>query len=99
MTQIEKKSCLFWLHVKRIPQLTEQFQKDRSILDQIREKDKLLSYPYESIKPFLKSIMYCFCHLFTGVISTTGTVNASRGRRSLAHDSCFRRAAGESFLD
>ena len=29
------------------------FTGDRPILDQIKEKDKLLSYPYESINPFL----------------------------------------------
>ena len=51
---LRQKQELFY--EKRIPQLTEQFQKDRSILDQIREKDKLLSYPYESIKPFLQML-------------------------------------------
>lgn len=38
---------------KRTPQKTNVFQSNRPILDQIREKDKLLSYPYESMRPFL----------------------------------------------
>ncbi len=38
---------------KRVPQKSTQFKEDESIFPQIREKDKLLSYPYESMKPFL----------------------------------------------
>ena len=38
---------------KRFPQRSPQFRSDRPIFAQIREKDKLLSYPYESLKPFL----------------------------------------------
>lgn len=38
---------------KRFPQRSPQFRPNCSILQQIREKDKLLSYPYESMKPFL----------------------------------------------
>ncbi len=38
---------------KRTPQKTNAFDSNRPILDQIREKDKLLSYPYESMRPFL----------------------------------------------
>ena len=38
---------------KRFPQRSPQFRADRPIFAQIREKDKLLSYPYESMKPFL----------------------------------------------
>lgn len=38
---------------KRFPQRSPQFHADRPIFAQIREKDKLLSYPYESMKPFL----------------------------------------------
>lgn len=38
---------------KRTPQRSEQFQDGKSIIEQIREEDKLLSYPYESIRPFL----------------------------------------------
>ena len=39
---------------KRVPQRSPQFNKDESIMDQIAKKDKLLSYPYESMRPFLK---------------------------------------------
>ncbi len=38
---------------KRVPQKSPQFKENESIFQQIREKDKLLSYPYESMKPFL----------------------------------------------
>ena len=38
---------------KRIPQRSAQFKEDESIFLQLKEKDKLLSYPYESMKPFL----------------------------------------------
>lgn len=38
---------------KRIPQKSAQFKEDESIFPQLKEKDKLLSYPYESMKPFL----------------------------------------------
>lgn len=38
---------------KRTPQKTNVFESKCPILDQIREKDKLLSYPYESMRPFL----------------------------------------------
>ena len=38
---------------KRTPQKSDQFQDGKSIIAQIKEEDKLLSYPYESIRPFL----------------------------------------------
>ncbi len=38
---------------KRLPQRSAQFRTGRSVFQQIREKDKLLSYPFESMKPFL----------------------------------------------
>lgn len=38
---------------KRTPQKSNQFQDGKSIIAQIKEEDKLLSYPYESIRPFL----------------------------------------------
>lgn len=38
---------------KRFPQRSSQFRPNCSVLQQIREKDKLLSYPFESMKPFL----------------------------------------------
>ena len=38
---------------KRTPQKSDQFQDGKGIIAQIKEEDKLLSYPYESIRPFL----------------------------------------------
>lgn len=38
---------------KRVPQKSTSFRDGVSILKQIEEEDKLLSYPYESIRPFL----------------------------------------------
>ena len=46
-----KKTALFY--EKRIPQKSPQFNTTEPILDQIAKKDLFLSYPYESIKPFL----------------------------------------------
>ena len=39
---------------KWIPQNSPDFVKDKPVMDQICEKDKLLSYPYESMKPFIR---------------------------------------------
>ena len=39
---------------RRVPQKSAQFNEEESIMDQIAKKDKLLSYPYESMRPFLK---------------------------------------------
>ena len=41
---------------KRIPQPSPEFDLDKPILPQIRERDKLLSYPFESMKPFLRML-------------------------------------------
>lgn len=38
---------------KRVPQKSSQFRDGEPVFPEIREKDKLLSYPYESMKPFL----------------------------------------------
>ena len=38
---------------RRIPQKSPAFESGRSLLSQVKEGDKLLSYPYESMKPFL----------------------------------------------
>ena len=38
---------------KRVPQKSASFRDGESIIKQIEESDKLLSYPYESIRPFL----------------------------------------------
>lgn len=49
---LRKEASLFF--EKRVPQKSVQFNDDEPIMDQIAQKDKLLSYPYESMKPFLK---------------------------------------------
>ena len=41
---------------KRVPQKSAQFQSEMPILQQIEEKDKQLSYPFESIRPFLNML-------------------------------------------
>ena len=41
---------------KRIPQPSPEFDLEKPILPQIKEKDKLLSYPFESMKPFLRML-------------------------------------------
>lgn len=38
---------------KRVPQKSPDINSRRSIIEQIEEKDKLLYYPYNSMKPFL----------------------------------------------
>ena len=41
---------------RRVPQKSASFRDGVSILKQIEEEDKLLSYPYESIRPFLNML-------------------------------------------
>ena len=41
---------------KRVLQKSPEFKDGQSILQQITEEDKLLSYPYDSIRPFLKML-------------------------------------------
>ena len=48
---LRQRSELFYQ--RRIPQRSPMFDSQRPVLDQVREGDKLLSYPYESMKPFL----------------------------------------------
>lgn len=49
-----KEKSLFY--PKRVPQKSSSFQENMSILEQIKEEDKLLSYPFESINPFIKML-------------------------------------------
>ena len=51
---LRQRSELFY--ERRIPQKSPAFASGQPILAQIREKDKLLSYPYESMKPFLEML-------------------------------------------
>ena len=48
---LRQKSALFY--PKRVPQKSVQFVSGRPVLDRIKEGDKLLAYPFDSIKPFL----------------------------------------------
>ena len=41
---------------RRVPQKSADFRDGQSILDQIRKEDKMLSYPYEAIRPFLNML-------------------------------------------
>lgn len=50
---VRTKENLFYQ--KSAPQQYTQFSKD-AILPQIKEKDRLLSYPYDSISPFLRML-------------------------------------------
>ncbi|MBR1708588.1 MAG: polyphosphate kinase 1 [Clostridia bacterium] len=49
--ELRQRSELFY--PRRVPQRSAMFEPGRSILAQIREGDKLLSYPFESMNPFL----------------------------------------------
>lgn len=49
--RLRKNPELFY--EKKVPQKSPMFQDGESILAQIRREDKLISYPYESIRPFL----------------------------------------------
>lgn len=51
---LRQKSELFY--PKRVPQRSAQFTEGRPVLDQIREGDKFLCYPFDSIKPFLQML-------------------------------------------
>ena len=41
---------------RRVPQKSAAFRDGESIIKQIEQEDKLLSYPYESIRPFLRML-------------------------------------------
>lgn len=49
--QLRSRSELFY--APRHPKKSPDFDENRSILDQIEEGDKMLHYPYQSIRPFL----------------------------------------------
>lgn len=48
---LRQRTALFF--PKRFPQRSPQFRSGESILPQIRQRDKLLAYPFDSMKPFL----------------------------------------------
>ncbi|MDO5140745.1 MAG: polyphosphate kinase 1 [Eubacteriales bacterium] len=49
--KLRQHSELFY--EKRFPQRSASFVQGRSVFSQIKEKDRLLSYPFESMKPFM----------------------------------------------
>ena len=49
--QLRSRTELFY--APRHPQKSPEFDETRPILDQIEEEDKMLHYPYQSIRPFL----------------------------------------------
>lgn len=51
---LRKKPELFY--DKRVPQKTPMFDMRRSIIDQIVEEDKMLSFPFESMRPFINML-------------------------------------------
>lgn len=50
--QLRGEPALFYQ--RRTPQMSPALDMKRSIIDQIEEKDVLLSYPFESMRPFLR---------------------------------------------
>lgn len=50
--QLSENKELFYK--PRVPQLTPDASESESMIEQIRRKDILLSYPYESMRPFLR---------------------------------------------
>ena len=52
----EKGNCNELFYKKRTPNWPVALERKESILKQIEEKDVLLSYPYESINPFLNML-------------------------------------------
>ncbi|MGN0639857.1 MAG: polyphosphate kinase 1 [Oscillospiraceae bacterium] len=51
---LRQKSELFY--PKRVPQKSAQFDEQVPVLEQVKQGDKLLCYPYDSIKPFLRML-------------------------------------------
>ena len=51
---LRNKAELFF--EKKVPQKSPSIDMDKAIIPQILQKDVLLSYPYESIKPFLRML-------------------------------------------
>lgn len=52
---LRKNAELFY--EKRVPQKTPDIKEGISIMEQIQQEDKMLSYPYESIRPFLNLLL------------------------------------------
>jgi len=52
--ELRQKAELFY--TRRIPQRSPMLENSKPILDQVKTGDKLLSYPYESMRPFLNML-------------------------------------------
>ena len=50
---LKEKNCESLFYQRRSPRMTIQLDTKKNIMPQILEKDVLLSYPFESIKPFI----------------------------------------------
>ncbi len=66
---LRHRSELFY--AKRVPRFPACFKKGEAILPQIREKDKLLSYPFESMKPFISMLYEAAADKFVSSIKMT----------------------------
>ncbi|MEE1038004.1 MAG: polyphosphate kinase 1, partial [Eubacterium sp.] len=64
---------------RRIPQKSPMIEERRSMIEQIKEKDILLSYPYESMRPFL--------HLLNEAASDPAVVSIKMTLYRLANNS------------
>lgn len=51
---LRHETALFY--PKHVPQKSPQFTDGRSLLEQVKERDKFLCYPFDSIKPFLSML-------------------------------------------
>lgn len=51
---LRKETGLFY--EKRIPQMPAWYNSGQPVMEQVEEADRLLSYPFESIKPFLNML-------------------------------------------
>ncbi len=51
---LRKKTNLFY--PRRVPQNSSEIEKNIPVIEQIKKKDVLLSYPFESINPFLRML-------------------------------------------
>ncbi len=51
---LRQKTELFY--AKRLPQKNTVFDENKPVLPQIKKKDRLLSYPFDSIKPFIRML-------------------------------------------
>ncbi len=51
---LDKERIRQLLYAPYTPRIAEDISREQSMLEQIRNKDKLLFYPYDSVEPFIK---------------------------------------------